>query len=270
MDEHGMEKVDVMGIMKRWGGKPPEQSPEKECKEGDLKTRDCGEGIEITECLCENGMWICADIVCPKFAYKTTQEEPLQGEQECVGGEKTMRDCDGIEMVDCMCVDGTWACVDTACPIFEPIIDVPIECAEMGIDDELACEIVMSKINEERIKNGDQMIVDDEGNENYISNDEINRIVDEAEREVEEYEPDLDLANEIKDEVETIEEDIVEIEEEQERFEEPEPEETAPEPEQESAPEPESESEPAPTTGEAVREIKGKGFLTRFFRKIFD
>ncbi|MCK5043606.1 hypothetical protein KAR52_01225 [Candidatus Pacearchaeota archaeon] len=279
MDEHGMEKVDVMGIMKRWGDKPT--PPEKECEEGDVKTRDCGEGIEITECMCENGIWICADIVCPKFAPKIIQEEPIQGEQECEEGEKTMRDCgDGIEIVDCMCVDGAWACADIACPTFEPIVNVPIECAEMGIDDEAACEIVMSKINEERIKNGDQMIVDDEGNENYISDDEINKIVDEAEKTIDEYEPDLEQAEEMKDEIEVIERDIVVLEEKTVEVREvleveessPEPEETAPEPEQESAPEPESSPEPesAPVTGETIREIQSQdNFLTRFFRKIF-
>jgi hypothetical protein len=163
-----------------------------------------------------------------------------------------------------------------------PEVKMSIECSEMGISDGSACGIVMSKINEERIKNGDKMVVDDEGNENYISNDEINKIVDETERIIDEYEPDLDLATEIKSEVEIIEKDIVELEESVVEIEEaPEPElsseseqksapepESSPEPEQESSPEPEPESEP-PATGEAVREIEGKGFLSKLFDRIF-
>jgi len=272
MDEHGMEDVDVRGIMKRWEEKP--KPPEESCEEGDVKTKDCGKGIEITECICKDGIWACSDAVCPTFPpeNKTTSGEPIQGEPECEEGERTTRDCDGIEITDCFCDNGMWICTDTACASFiivpeepEPISEVPIECAEMGIEDESACEIVMSKINEERIKNGEKMIVDEDGDENYISNDEIDKIVDEAEENAEEYEPDLDQAEEIKEEIEVIEEEIEEIEEEQEA---PEPEqEQSPEPEQE-APEPESETPPA--TGEVIREIEpSDNFLTRFFEKIF-
>ncbi len=317
MDEHGMEPIDVMGLMKKMEKQKSKQKEKCEgeecdqpqCTEGQVKMRTCPGGIEVVDSECVNGEWVGLDMAClepkpkeeicceieavvpepvPKYEWRLGTECQLtrtigvrhkivsneyceEEKPKCEEGETTMRDCDGIEMVDCMCSNGEWMCSDMACPILiaKPQ-EIPRECIEMGIEDESACEIVMSKINEERIINGDQMIVDDEGNEDYISNDEINKIVDEAEREVEEFEPDVEDANEIKEELEVIEDEIVEIEIEQEKFEEPEVEESAPEPEQESAPEPESESEPAPATGEAVREIQPQdNFLTRFFDRIF-
>lgn len=318
MDEQGMEPVDVMGIMKKWGGKPPEQPKQKcegeecdkpQCIDGQVKMRPCPEGIEVVDSECINGEWVGLDIACQEPILKEkiccklseliadvmptynwmnqdecqTIEEELgqirevvsdeycEGEEppekECEEGEETTTLCSsGIEMTDCICDNGAWACIDidTVCPfIHRPIeLELPVECLEMGISDESACEVVMSKINEERIINGDQMIVDDEGNEDYISNDEINKIVDEAEREIEEFEPDLEDAEEIKEELEIVEEDIKEIEEEQEEVEESEPEveEEAPEPEQDGT----------PVTGETTLKIEeGKGILTRFFEKIF-
>ncbi len=223
MDEHGMEKIDVAGIMKRMG------------------------------------------------KQEQVEQMPKEGEEE--QGESLMPETE--------------------------IKKMPKECMEMDIEDESSCEIVMSKINEERIKKGDKMIVDDEGNEDYISNDEINKIAGEAEREIEEYEPDLDLANEIKEEVEVIEDAINTIETSMTVDEVPKTkdnEDVSPAPnvmDNDVAPGPEGivgqddgdsssdggESssggeegggEAPAVTGETVREIKGRGLLSEFFDRIFN
>ena len=165
-------------------------------------------------------------------------------------------------------------------------VGVTKECMEVGVDDETTCGIVMSKINEERIKNGEKMIVDEEGNEDYITPEEINQIAEGAEIKAEQKEFDLDIAEEYKQEVEYYEEQIEKVEmAEQQEFES----ESAPEEHEESEPsgeESESSSgggeessggesssdsggESAPT-GEAIREIeKSDNFLTRFFENIF-
>jgi len=174
-------------------------------------------------------------------------------------------------------------------------VGVTKECMEVGVDDETTCGIIMSKINEERIKNGEKMIVDEEGNEDYITPEEIEKIIEETEQKIEQKEFDLDIAGEYKQEVEYYEEQIEKVEQtgmaekaemaEQQEFES----ESAPEEHEESEPsgeESESSSgggeessggesssdsggESAPT-GEAIREIeKSDNFLTRFFENIF-
>lgn len=274
MDEHGMEPIDVMGIMKGRGEKPPKQKCEREecdqpqCTDGQVKMRSCPEGIEVVDGECINGEWVGLDIACQKPVEKekiccklseliadvmptykwmnqdecqiiedesgqireVVSDEYCEGEKsECVEGEETTIMCDsGIEITDCICKNGMLACIDAVCPIFKNetekpcegpegcegiLIHRPIECFEMGIEDDLACSIVMSKINEERIKNGDKMIIDEDGEKDYITNEQIDKIADEAEKKADEYEPDLEDAEEIKEELEDIEEEIKEIDE---------------------------------------------------------
>jgi len=92
------------------------------------------------------------------------------------------------------------------------------ECASAGISDSDSCEIFMSRINEERIKNGDRMIVDGEGNQQFITNEQINSIAEDAERRAEQLQPDLAEAQEIGQEIQDINDEIQQIDERQEQF----------------------------------------------------
>ncbi len=88
---------------------------------------------------------------------------------------------------------------------------VPEECAKLGVYDKESCSLIMSKINEERIKQGDKVVVDDDGNTDVITNDQINQIVGDAVKKSDEIKPDIAKANEIKQEVDVIEDNIKEI-----------------------------------------------------------
>jgi len=88
---------------------------------------------------------------------------------------------------------------------------VPEECAKLGVYDKESCSLIMSKINEERIKQGDKIVIDDEGNTDVITNDQINQIANTADKKSDEIKPDITKANEIKKEVEVMENNIKEI-----------------------------------------------------------
>ncbi|MBI2047128.1 hypothetical protein HYT26_03125 [Candidatus Pacearchaeota archaeon] len=165
---------------------------------------------------------------------------------------------------------------------------MPQECANMGVSDSSSCDIIMSKINEERIKKGDRMIVDGEGNQEFITNEQINRIAEDAEKRAEQLQPDLAEAQEIGQEIQDIHDEIQQIDERQEQFasqtEQPS---QGPESSSESSSAPESSSgsssepssspseaaapssEPAPATGEAVSEFSGNKIIQRFLDFIF-
>ncbi|MFH1503641.1 MAG: hypothetical protein ABIE36_03210 [Candidatus Diapherotrites archaeon] len=91
---------------------------------------------------------------------------------------------------------------------------VPDECAKLGAYDKESCGLIMSKINEERIKQGDEITVDEKGNVNYISNEEINNLAEKAEKQSQDLKPDLEKAEGIKQEINNLEQNINEINEE--------------------------------------------------------
>lgn len=97
----------------------------------------------------------------------------------------------------------------------ERIERMPRECMDMEVSDSSSCDIIMSKINEERMKNGDKMIVTQEGEREYISNEQINKIAEQAEQRAEEIKPDLEQAQEIREEINIIEQNIQQIEQQQ-------------------------------------------------------
>jgi hypothetical protein len=90
-------------------------------------------------------------------------------------------------------------------------VELPKECIKTGVSDIEQCKMIMSKINEERIKQGSEITVDKEGKVDYIQNEEIDKLVGEAEKRSEEIKPDTEKAEEIKEEIKDIEENIQQI-----------------------------------------------------------
>ncbi|MFH1710737.1 MAG: hypothetical protein ABH840_00325, partial [Nanoarchaeota archaeon] len=85
---------------------------------------------------------------------------------------------------------------------------VPDECAKLGVYDKESCSLIMSKINAERIKDGDKVVIDDDGNTDIITNDQINQIVDNADKKSNNIEVDTTKANEIKQQIDVIDNSI--------------------------------------------------------------
>ncbi|MFH1889262.1 MAG: hypothetical protein ABIJ58_00070 [Nanoarchaeota archaeon] len=167
---------------------------------------------------------------------------------------------------------------------------VPKECAELGVYDKESCSMIMSKINEERMTKGEKMTVDKDGNQDYITPEEVEKIAGDAEKKAEQPEVDLNKAEEYKQEVDYYQEKIQMIEQTgmEQKAGMVEQQTSGPEsvsdggeaqsagPKPASAPSAPSElsgggSESASVlTGETVRNIpSGNNFLTSFFNKIF-
>ncbi|MBU2617020.1 MAG: hypothetical protein KKB79_03530, partial [Nanoarchaeota archaeon] len=88
---------------------------------------------------------------------------------------------------------------------------VPEECAKLSVYDKESCDMIMSKINAERIKNGDKIIIDDDGATDIITKDQINQIADDADKKSDDIKPDTTKADQIKQQVDDIEDDIKKI-----------------------------------------------------------
>jgi len=85
---------------------------------------------------------------------------------------------------------------------------VPEECAKLGVYDKESCSLIMSKINAERIKNGDKVVIDDDGNTDIITNDQINQIADDADKKSDDIKPDTAKADDIKQQIDVIDDSI--------------------------------------------------------------
>lgn len=195
--------------------------------------------------------------------------------QECIGLSpeecKKIMEEKGMEIQDPMIAEGE---------------QISRECIEMGVGDKISCDVVMSKINGERMNNGEKLIVDREGNQDYITPDEVEQIIGETELNTE-AQPNFESAEQYKQQVEYYENKIEKIE--QEEMQKQAEIETGQVPEtseggasSEGGPEQPGESggpsagessgagggESAPT-GEIIREINQDNFLTNFLKRIF-
>jgi hypothetical protein len=90
-------------------------------------------------------------------------------------------------------------------------ITLPRECLEMGVSDVKDCEMVAGRINEERIKNGEKIIVDEKGKIEYINPEQIEKIADDSEKASQNIKPDFEKAEEIKQEINDLEENMNQI-----------------------------------------------------------
>ena len=109
-----------------------------------------------------------------------------------------------VEKVQKMCKEGE-VCEDSK--EYEEVT-IPEECIKLGISDYDTCKMSMSKINGERIKQGDKIIVDQQGNIGYLTGEQINKIVEESEANSQNIKPDTEKAEEIKQEIKVIDDAI--------------------------------------------------------------
>ncbi len=85
---------------------------------------------------------------------------------------------------------------------------LPEECIKMGVSDVKDCNMIAGRVNEERIKNGEKIIVDGNGKVDYINPEQIEKIADDSEKASKEVKPDFEKAEEIKQEINTIDKAI--------------------------------------------------------------
>ena len=93
-------------------------------------------------------------------------------------------------------------------------VTLPKECMEMGVSDFTDCKMIAGKVNEERIKNGEKVIVDESGKAEYMHPEQIEKIADDSEKASLEIEPDFEKAEEIKQEINNLEQNMNELGEE--------------------------------------------------------
>jgi len=85
---------------------------------------------------------------------------------------------------------------------------LPEECIKMGVSDVNDCNMIAGRVNEERIKNGEKIIVDENGKVDYLQPEQIEKIADDSEKASQEVKPDFEKAEEIKQEINVIDKAI--------------------------------------------------------------
>jgi hypothetical protein len=93
---------------------------------------------------------------------------------------------------------------------YEEII-LPKECMEMGVSDVTDCKMIAGRVNEERIKNGEKVIVDENGEVDYVNPEQIEKIVDDSEKASRDVKPDFEKAEGIKQEIDNLEKNMNQI-----------------------------------------------------------
>ena len=115
-----------------------------------------------------------------------------------------------VEQVQKMCKEGE-DCGNQPKEYEEVIL--PKECMEMGVGDVTDCKMIAGRINEERIKTGEKVIVDENGKVDYINPEQIEKIADDSEKAAQEVGIDTGQAQEMKQEINEVEKNIQKIDE---------------------------------------------------------
>ena len=92
-------------------------------------------------------------------------------------------------------------------------VNLPKECISMGVSDIKDCGMIAGRVNEERIKNGEKMIVDDNGKVDYINPEQIEKIADDSNKASQDIKPDLEKTEEIRQEITNLENNMNQINE---------------------------------------------------------
>jgi hypothetical protein len=135
---------------------------------------------------------------------KIMQEKGIKIEK--VEAVQQVEKVDKIEKVEKMCKEGE-ECSDQE----TEKVNVPKECIELGVSAYSDCKMVMGKINGERIKEGEKIIIDEQGNTDYITNDQINKIAEDSEKASQDVEPNTEKTEEMKEEIKDVENNIQEL-----------------------------------------------------------
>ena len=78
----------------------------------------------------------------------------------------------------------------------------------MGVSDITDCKMIAGRVNEERIKNGEKVIVDENGKVDYLHPEQIEKIADDADKKSNDIKPDITKADEIKQQIDVIDNSI--------------------------------------------------------------
>lgn len=113
-----------------------------------------------------------------------------------------------VEKVQKMCMEGE-DCGDQSKEYEE--VTLPKECMEMGVSDVTDCKMIAGRVNEERIKNGEKIIVDKKGEIDYIHPEQIEKIAGDSEKAAQDIKPNLKNAEEISQEIDVINDNIKRI-----------------------------------------------------------
>lgn len=92
-------------------------------------------------------------------------------------------------------------------------VTLPKECMKMGVSDITDCKMIAGRVNEERIKNGEKITVDENGKIDYINPEQIEKIADDSEKASQEVKQDFKKSEGIKQEITNLENNIKQIEE---------------------------------------------------------
>ncbi|MFH1451959.1 MAG: hypothetical protein ABIF88_02160 [archaeon] len=95
---------------------------------------------------------------------------------------------------------------------YEEVI-LPKECLELGVGDFTDCKMIAGRVNEERIKNGEKVVIDEDGKVDYLHSEQIEKIVDDSEKASKEVKPNFEKAEEIKQEINNLEQSMNQLEE---------------------------------------------------------
>jgi len=90
-------------------------------------------------------------------------------------------------------------------------VTLPKECMEIGVSDVTDCNMIAGRVNEERIKNGEKVIIDENGKIDYVNPEQIEKIVDDSEKASQDVKPDFEKAEGVKQEINNLEQNMNQI-----------------------------------------------------------
>ncbi|PIN77894.1 hypothetical protein COV15_01210 [Candidatus Woesearchaeota archaeon CG10_big_fil_rev_8_21_14_0_10_34_12] len=183
----------------------------KECQNADVtNSEECGKFIE--EKRIEEGIGINMPPECVGISIeeckKVMEEKGIKVEKI----EQVQR-VEKVEKVQKMCKEGEVCEEETG---YEEVT-LPRECIEMGVSDVKDCKIIAGRINEERIKNGEKITLDEDGKVEYMHPEQIEKIIEDSRKTAQEIKPNLEIAEGVKQEIKDLEINMNQIEERRER-----------------------------------------------------
>ena len=172
----------------------------KECQNAEVTNpEECG--IFIEEKRIEEGIGINMPEECMGVSVEECKTIMKEKGIEIEKIEQVQR----VEKVKKMCKEGE-VCEEEPTEYEE--VTLPKECIEMGVSDITDCKMIAGRVNEERIKNGEKVIVDENGKVDYLHPEQIEKIADDADKKSNDIKPDITKADEIKQQIDVIDNSI--------------------------------------------------------------
>jgi len=150
-----------------------------------------------------------ANVTNPEYCSDFMQEQRM--EQGI--GINMPQECMGISIEECKIIMKEKGIEINQVINTDEQANLPKECREMGVSDVKDCGMIAGRINEERIKNGEKIVVDENGKVDYINPEQIEKIADDSEKASQDIKPNLEQAEGLKQEINNIEQSINHIDE---------------------------------------------------------